>query len=132
MQQQYLSNSLCLCAQAVQVNTKADGTSTRRGYRGERRQSDEHIGCARAALHERSFCAHPNAYNTQTVCQQPPPPVWGASLIVEKTKDVPILILDRNLLGQIAFRAIMFKLFHLSAHKGQEYCISLMMRAQSS
>ena len=43
----------------------------------------------------------------------------------EKTKDVPMLILDRNLLGQITFRAIMFKLFHLSAHKGQEYCISL-------
>ena len=73
----HLWNSVCLCAQVVQVNTEWDSTLARRRYRGERRQIDEHIGCARAALHERPFCAHPNACDTQTHSLSAAPPLSG-------------------------------------------------------
>ena len=69
-------NSLCLGAQVVQVNTESDRTSARRRHRDEREYIDEHTECARTALHERPFSAHPSVHNTQNNMTTAPPLVW--------------------------------------------------------
>ena len=49
----------------------------------------------------------------------------GASHVVWKTKDVPVIILDRNPVDEITFHALMFKLFHLSAESDDSFAVSL-------
>ena len=98
-------NSLCLGAQVVQVNTEWDSTLARRRYRGERRQIDGHIGCARAALHERPFCAHPNACDTQTHSLSAAPPLSGFTCLPAFALVCPLASGCDHLLQYFCFRA---------------------------
>ena len=52
-------------------------------------------------------------------------PDAAAATLVRKSKDVPVLVLDRNQLEDDAFAAVMHKLFHLSDVPGEEYVVSL-------
>ena len=56
----------------------------------------------------------------------------GASELIWKSKDVPILVLDRNPLGEIAFKALMHTYFHLSAVAGEEYVVAVRNLCQRS
>ena len=49
----------------------------------------------------------------------------SASRLVWKTKDVPILYLDRNPIDEITFDAVMHKLFHLSSFDNLDVAVSL-------
>ena len=49
----------------------------------------------------------------------------AASGLIRKTKDVPVVVLDRNPLGDLAFNALMHKLFHLSTVRDEEFVISV-------
>ena len=49
----------------------------------------------------------------------------GAAQLIWKTKDVPILVLDRNPLAELAFDALMHKYFHLSAVAGEEFVVAI-------
>ena len=49
----------------------------------------------------------------------------GASQLIWKTKDVPILVLDRNPLAELAFKALMHKYFLLSAVAGEQFVVAI-------
>ena len=49
----------------------------------------------------------------------------GASELIWKTKDVPILVLDRNPLREMAFHALMHKYFHLSSVAGEQFVVAV-------
>jgi hypothetical protein len=49
----------------------------------------------------------------------------AASGLIRKTKDVPVVVLDRNPLGDLAFNVLMHKLFHLSTVSDEWYVISV-------
>ena len=49
----------------------------------------------------------------------------GAAQLIWNTKDVPILVLDRNPIAELAFDALMHKYFHLSAVAGEEFVVAI-------
>ena len=50
---------------------------------------------------------------------------FGAAQLIWNTKDVPVLVLDRNPIAELAFDALTHKYFHLSAVAGEEFVIAI-------